>query len=128
MKVQLKGRRAFTTGAVGGVGGTAAARLSSLGVDVVGLDREEVADLLIDLASTNVVRPALARLLECMEKVDDKIAELKPRPELKGVERGNQMKTGELERPRASRFIPQNIPHKDPTLHDRTDKERRKTQ
>ena len=43
-------------------------------------------------------------------------------------ERGNQMKTGEIERGNAPRFIPQNIPHKDPTLHDRTDKERHKTQ
>ena len=45
-----------------------------------------------------------------------------------GGERGNQMKTGEIERGNAPRFIPQNIPHTDPTVHDRTDKERRKTQ
>src|ERR1035437_1445613 len=43
-------------------------------------------------------------------------------------ERGNQMKTGEIERGNAPRFIPQNIPHTDPTVHDRTDKGRRKTQ
>lgn len=45
-----------------------------------------------------------------------------------GAERGNQMKTAELERRRASRFIPQNIPHTGLTAHDRTDKVRRKAQ
>jgi hypothetical protein len=38
------------------------------------------------------------------------------------------MRIGELDEEKSIAIHPSNIPHKDPTVPDRTDKERRKTQ
>ncbi len=79
---------------------------------------EGVSDVLIEHLQW-IVRRLLA---------GEEISEPMPSPGPEGAERGNQINIGELERRRAPRFIPQNIPHTDPTVHDRTDQGRRKVQ
>jgi NAD(P)-dependent dehydrogenase (short-subunit alcohol dehydrogenase family) len=60
----LEGQRALVTGAAGGLGSAVSARLKSLGVDVVGLDRVAGVDVRVDVSSATEVRAAIAPLFE----------------------------------------------------------------
>ena len=58
----LEGQRVLVTGAAGGLGSAVSARLKSLGVDVVGLDRVAGVDVRVDVSSATEVRAAIALL------------------------------------------------------------------